>query len=210
LTTVASLEKVKLAAASVLLSPYVPLLFMGEEYGETAPFPYFVSHSDPGLNEAVRRGRREEFSGFAWKADPFDPDEEETFRKAVLKRNRNPEISALYAQLLELRRSSPAFRSRSREGMRVLGHDHYRVLEVQYRAEQPSTAHAFALLHFGDGAVEVELALARGNWRKRFDSAAVELGGEGSNLPEALKMAEVGIVLRLAPWSAVFYEWEPL
>jgi maltooligosyltrehalose trehalohydrolase len=210
LSALASLEKVKLAAATLLLSPYVPLLFMGEEYGETAPFPYFVSHSDPGLNEAVRRGRREEFSRFEWKAEPFLPDEEETFRKAVLKRKRNPAIVALYAHLLELRRSSPAFRHRSREGMRVLGHADYGVLEVQYQAEEPSTAHAFALFHFGDGAVDVELALARGNWRKRFDSTAVELGGDGSSLPEVLKVADVGIVLRLAPWSALFYEWEPL
>ena len=52
-------ESVKLAAGLVLLSPHVPLLFMGEEYGETAPFLYFVSHQDPALVEAVRQGRRE-------------------------------------------------------------------------------------------------------------------------------------------------------
>ena len=51
----ASFEQVKLAAATVLLSPFVPLLFMGEEYGARAPFPYFVSHSEPELIEAVRR-----------------------------------------------------------------------------------------------------------------------------------------------------------
>ncbi|HEY7817729.1 MAG TPA: malto-oligosyltrehalose trehalohydrolase [Vicinamibacteria bacterium] len=212
LATLVSLEKLKLGAASVLLSPYVPLLFMGEEYGETAPFPYFVSHSDPQLNEAVRRGRREEFSRFEWKAEPLLPDEAETFQRAVLERKRNPAISTLYAQLLRLRRSSPAFRNRSREGMRVLGHEHYGVLEVQYQAEEPSAAHAFALFHFGDGAVSVELALNHvkgGSWRKRFDSTAVELGGGGSDLPEVLKKADVGILLRLAPWSAVFYEWEP-
>jgi maltooligosyltrehalose trehalohydrolase len=209
LTTLLPLEKVKLAAASVLLSPYVPLLFMGEEYGETAPFPYFVSHSDPCLNEAVRRGRCEEFSRFEWKAEPLFPDEKETFQRAVLKRERNPAIAALYAQLLELRRSSRAFRSRSREGIKVLGHEDDGVLEVQYQTEEPSIARAFALFHFGDGAVDVELALARGGWRKRFDSTALALGGNGSSLPEVLKMAEVGMVLRLAPWSALFYEWEP-
>ncbi len=51
--------------AAVLLSPFVPLLFMGEEYGETAPFPYFTSHADPELVEAVRRGRAQEFAAFA-------------------------------------------------------------------------------------------------------------------------------------------------
>src|SRR5206468_2204390 len=51
-------ETLKLAAGIVILSPYIPLLFMGEEYGETAPFQYFTSHTDEQLMEAVRRGRR--------------------------------------------------------------------------------------------------------------------------------------------------------
>lgn len=54
-------EGQKLAAAAVLLAPYTPLLFMGEEYGEPAPFQYFVDFTDPGLVEAVRAGRKEEF-----------------------------------------------------------------------------------------------------------------------------------------------------
>jgi maltooligosyltrehalose trehalohydrolase len=62
LSALVSFEGLKLAAAVVLLSPFIPLLFMGEEYGETAPFPYFVSHSDPDLIEVVRRGRRAEFA----------------------------------------------------------------------------------------------------------------------------------------------------
>ena len=63
----------------MLLSPFVPLLFMGDEYGETAPFQYFVSHSDPSLIEAVRKGRREEFAAFKWKGEPPDPQDEGTF-----------------------------------------------------------------------------------------------------------------------------------
>ena len=58
LSTLTDFESQKVAAAAVLLSPFLPLLFMGEEYGETAPFLYFVSHGDPQLVEAVRRGRR--------------------------------------------------------------------------------------------------------------------------------------------------------
>ena len=64
LSTLVSFEALKLAAGIVLLSPNIPLLFMGEEYGEEAPFQYFVSHSDHELIEAVRRGRREEFAAF--------------------------------------------------------------------------------------------------------------------------------------------------
>jgi len=64
-----SLEKLKLAAGVVILSPYIPLLFMGEEYGETSPFQYFVSHSDEALIEAVRKGRRDEFASFHWEGE---------------------------------------------------------------------------------------------------------------------------------------------
>src|SRR5205823_6336887 len=66
-------EKLRLAAAAVILSPFIPMLFMGEEYGETAPWQYFTSHGDPDLIEAVRRGRREEFEEFEWEGEPPDP-----------------------------------------------------------------------------------------------------------------------------------------
>src|SRR5207253_11229442 len=49
LATLVDYEKLKLAAACLLLSPFTPLLFMGEEYGETKPFPYFIHHSDKKL-----------------------------------------------------------------------------------------------------------------------------------------------------------------
>ena len=64
-----SFAQLKLAAGTVLLSPYIPLLFMGEEYSERAPFEYFVSHGDPSLVEAVRQGRKDEFAKFGWPGD---------------------------------------------------------------------------------------------------------------------------------------------
>jgi maltooligosyltrehalose trehalohydrolase len=79
-----SLQQLKLAAATVLLSPYVPLLFMGEEYAESAPFPYFTSHEDAALAESVRLGRLEEFPASAHKGSPPDPQSETTFLLAKL------------------------------------------------------------------------------------------------------------------------------
>jgi maltooligosyltrehalose trehalohydrolase len=72
LSQLVSFEALKLAAGAVLLSPFIPLLFMGEEYGEEAPFQYFISHGDPLLVE-VRGGRREEFAAFGWQASPRIP-----------------------------------------------------------------------------------------------------------------------------------------
>ena len=84
LTLTQSFEKLKLAAGTVILSPFVPLLFMGEEYGEIAPFQYFTSHSDNDLIEAVRKGRRDEFVAFEWEGDVPDPQAESTFLNSKL------------------------------------------------------------------------------------------------------------------------------
>ena len=60
------------------------MLFMGEEYGEPAPFPFFVDHGDPTLLEAVRRGRRDEFARSEWTEAVADPADPATFAGAVL------------------------------------------------------------------------------------------------------------------------------
>ena len=108
-------DAARVAAVAVLTSPFVPLLFMGEEHAERRPFPYFVSHTAPELVEAVRTGRAEEFSGFDWGGEPPDPQDEQTFESARLdwgSRDR-PEGAAmldLYRTLLCLRRTRPALR----------------------------------------------------------------------------------------------------
>jgi maltooligosyltrehalose trehalohydrolase len=73
LSALLSFEAKKLAACAVLLSPYVPLFFMGEEYDEPAPFLYFISHEDEALVRAVRDGRKAEFAAFKWQGEPPDP-----------------------------------------------------------------------------------------------------------------------------------------
>src|SRR5690606_11120944 len=77
-----SFEMLKLSVGTLLMSPYVPMLFMGEEYGEDQPFLYFVSHTDPELVKAVQEGRRNEFKSFEWGDDVPDPQAEETFNRS--------------------------------------------------------------------------------------------------------------------------------
>jgi maltooligosyltrehalose trehalohydrolase len=108
-------EALRLGAAVLLLSPYVPLLFMGEEYGELNPFLYFVSHGDPALVEAVREGRRREFAAFGWATDLPDPQAETTFTRSRLDWSRlgapaHARLRALYTDLLSLRRREAALR----------------------------------------------------------------------------------------------------
>ena len=99
-----------LAAFCTLLSPYVPMLFMGEEYGENAPFQFFSDHIDANIAEATREGRRAEFASFAAfsKEEIPDPQDPATFERSKLTRRRDPELSRLYAELLSVRRRLPA------------------------------------------------------------------------------------------------------
>jgi maltooligosyltrehalose trehalohydrolase len=124
LSTLVPPDRLRLAAALVLLSPGLPLLFMGEEYGEVAPFAYFVDHEDPGLLDAVRRGRAAEHAHDPGGPLP-DPGDPATFHAAVLRRDRccddrvHAELRQLYRELITLRRREPALHNSTRENTRA-------------------------------------------------------------------------------------------
>jgi maltooligosyltrehalose trehalohydrolase len=98
-----------LAAFCTLLAPFVPLLFMGEEYGENAPFQFFTDHIDKAIADATREGRREEFAAFASFSEQEIPDPQDpaTFERSKLTRERDPGLADLYARLLSVRRGLP-------------------------------------------------------------------------------------------------------
>jgi maltooligosyltrehalose trehalohydrolase len=115
LSTLVPFETRKVVTGLTLLAPGIPLLFQGEEYGEIAPFPYFVSHTEDDLIQAVREGRREEFATFEWPGEPPDPQAKATFESARI----HPELAregshasflAWTRQLLRLRRETPSLR----------------------------------------------------------------------------------------------------
>jgi maltooligosyltrehalose trehalohydrolase len=187
LSAVVSFEAQKLAAAVVLLSPYVPLLFMGEEYAETAPFPFFVSHGDPDLVEAVRRGRREEFRTFTWAGEPPDPQDPATFASAVLRWERRTQqqhgrMLAFYRELLRLRREVPALALLEKTHTSVEWAEEERVLRMQRWADG---SHVMVLFHLRDGKTEV--AAPPGSWSVRLSSNEARWGG-----PESELAAEIG------------------
>ena len=98
-----------LAALCTQLSPFVPLLFMGEDYGEEAPFQFFSDHIDEEIARATREGRRAEFSAFAsFSAEEVpDPQDAATFERSKLTRARDPELASLYSELLAVRPELP-------------------------------------------------------------------------------------------------------
>jgi maltooligosyltrehalose trehalohydrolase len=172
----------KIAAGAVLWSPYIPLLFMGEEYGETAPFLYFISHGDPGLIDAVRKGRAAEFAYFGWSQEPPDPQSEETFQRSKLNHDLRNErwhktLYDFYKTLLEMRKSIKALRTFDKSALTVWGFDHERALFMHRRDgdEDVFIAYNFHL----DQPVSLLPPLPEGRWRKRFDSADPRWQAEG-------------------------------
>jgi len=162
----------KLAAALVLLSPAVPLLFMGEEYGETAPFPYFVDHQDAALNEAVWRGRRAEFTRFQWHGEIPDPKDEATFRRAILNRMladepRHRELLDFYRRLIHLRKTVPALALLSKDHREVSWDEASRVLVCRRWA---AGSEVIAVYYFGNEPAEVAVSAPAGEWRLRLRS----------------------------------------
>jgi maltooligosyltrehalose trehalohydrolase len=114
----------RLVASLMLLSPYLPLLFMGEEYGEDNPFPFFCSFHNRNLIENVRQGRRRDY-GFSPGADMFDPQAEATFAAARLswtwpEGSHRAGLRRLYADLLAARRQWPALRDFTHRTVRLL------------------------------------------------------------------------------------------
>lgn len=112
-------EMQKLAAAFYLLSPFTPMLFMGEEYGELSPFLYFTSHSDPQLIQNIREGRKSEFKDFIKDREPADPQAEATFLKSKLTPQskwdqRQMLMFKWYKKLISFRQSSPFWQNDAR------------------------------------------------------------------------------------------------
>jgi maltooligosyltrehalose trehalohydrolase len=116
----------RLAASLLLLAPYVPLVFMGEEYGETQPFLFFCSFFSHNLIRNVREGRRREFAAFAWQGEVPDPQDEATFRASRLSWSWPSEthqagLRRLYQDLLRVRRRWPALRDFLQRRAQLLG-----------------------------------------------------------------------------------------
>jgi maltooligosyltrehalose trehalohydrolase len=182
LSSLVNFESLKLAAGANLLSPFVPLLFMGEEYGETSPFLYFTSHGDPNLAEAVRRGRAEEFRSFDWKDQIPDPQAESTFAKSRLKRHLVQEephrtLLRFYQTLLRFRRECHLGQTGAPS---IKEFENLKALLVL----QDAQTHKLAMLfNFADAPADLGGGVLEGEWEKKIDSSDLEWLGPGTDLP---------------------------
>jgi maltooligosyltrehalose trehalohydrolase len=177
----------RLAAAVVLLSPFVPMLFMGEEYAERAPFPYFIDHGDPDLVEAVRQGRAEEFGR---DADELDPASEATYAAATLDwaqrdRGEGGQMLDLYGALIAARRELAVLTDPE-----VLESDAVATSGVLTLARRSTTSMAFMAFNFNAAPTELSADVSAQRWQRVLDSAEGRFGGDGVALPAELGAAE--------------------
>jgi maltooligosyltrehalose trehalohydrolase len=210
LASLLSLEQCKLAAALLLVSPAIPLLFMGEEYGERAPFLYFTDFGDPILGEAVSRGRRREIAAFGWVGDVPDPQDPATFLRSRVDWGLrcaplHNQLRAYYRTLLALRRHHPALRTGVGRPTAQAADDRLLVLRRQSR----DGAMALGVFNFDADNRTVRLKIPPGAWRRLADSAEERFGGAGATSAPLLLVERAGRADIPAPaWGAVLYGLE--
>jgi maltooligosyltrehalose trehalohydrolase len=189
MSALVSYEALKLAAGAVLLSPYIPLLFMGEEYGEESPFLYFVSHCDADLVSAVREGRKSEFDSFQWQGEPPDPQDTNTFLQSKLNwetrdRNEHKSLLSLYRDLIRLRRNIPALAHLSKKNLQV---DVVTGKKLLVLRRWQDGSYILCLENFERQDCTFRVNVPDGRWVKILDSAEEKWAGPGSSLPEVIE-----------------------
>jgi len=190
LGTLVSPAAQRLASALLLTTPHVPLMFMGQEYGETRPFHFFVDYRRPELRERVRAARRRELAEFGYEGTPPDPDLPETYEAcridpSVVTMSPHRERLALYRRLLGLRHEYADTLVRCAPRCVLL--DEERVLQVHFGTD--GCLLLIASLEPEERTPRLDLD---GSWHVVLESGDSELGGEGSFLPATLD-AEVSV-----------------
>ncbi len=203
LITLGGFEAAKLAAGVLFVSPFVPMLFMGEEYGERAPFYYFVSHLDAHLNKMVREGREREFSAFYNGEEPVkDPADPETFDAsklswAIEQSEEKKAMLNFYKTLIRLRKENPVLKTADKENLDIIGNNEVYILKRWQGDNQ-----ILAVMNFMNENRQVVLPPVKGHLQKVVDSADKQWLGAGS---PAVMMVQEGSRVEVSGRSVVIY-----
>ena len=211
LSTQLPFDTLKMARALVLLSPNIPLLFMGEEYGETAPFQYFIEHGDPALIEAVRQGRRREFAHFGWRAEDIpDPQDRASFERSRINHERLDERQAgllsWTSRLIQLRKTIPSLGAgdAQAQGHKVWVFEQENVLVIHRWANEGKPS--LLILGFNKSPVTIALREPTGSWQRRLDSMTKEFGGTGQDaMPTHLVVSSQGTSMAIPAHTAAVF-----
>lgn len=189
-----SFEMQKLLAGAVLVSPYLPMLFMGEEFSASSPFLYFVSHSDPELVEAVRKGRKAEFNFESGQEIP-DPQSEDTFKKSKLqwdeiKAGEHQYMLAFYKALIAFRKEQPVLKQLNRKQLDVQADTNSETLFLHRWHDK----HQFyCIMNFSAENQKIAIPDFEPVWHLQFDSADSRWNGPGTSPSELTSGSEIDV-----------------
>ncbi|MEX8546636.1 MAG: malto-oligosyltrehalose trehalohydrolase [Mucilaginibacter sp.] len=198
-----SFEMQKLMAGAVLVSPFLPMLFMGEEYSEPHPFLYFVSHTDPELAEAVCKGRKAEFAAFHAEGEAPDPVDDASFTGSKLQWDlveQQPHATLLrfYKTLISLRKQLPALHHLNRQHLGVSSDENTKTLMLHRWHEDNQV---LCLMNFSDQIQQIQLPYNQQQWHKVLASADLEWNGP-ENAPQSVNASTP---VTLQPQSITIY-----
>jgi maltooligosyltrehalose trehalohydrolase len=203
ITILADADRVRAAIALVVAAPHTPMLFMGDEHGETRPFRYFVGFADPAVAAAVRRGRREELAGHPGFDDATaipDPIDLATARASTIDWDAADTPAGLarrelWRALLALRRGEPALHAGRRDLVEVVVADASRLV---VRRGADGARDVVVTANLADQPAR--LPAPPGAWRLRLSTAETRFGGDG-----APAEAHSGVELCLPPRCAALW-----
>lgn len=210
LSVLVDFERLKIAAAAVLLSPYIPMLFMGEEYGEENPFLYFMSHSDRELIKAVQEGRKKEFADYKFKGSLPDPQNEDTFRRSKLdwekrEQGKHQKLLNWHQALIQLRRTHAVLQNFNKADVKA------QTLEqdglVLMRQSHDQSQNLICLFNFSEEELSHTLPNTRTHWSKVLNSKERQwLQEQDEKGYEAADQLAAGQKLALPPLSVLVYQ----
>jgi maltooligosyltrehalose trehalohydrolase len=209
LSSLVSLEQQKLAAVLLLCSPFLPLLFMGQEYGETAPFLFFTSYEDPHLAAAVRAGRNAEFAAYYAEAEFPDPQAETSFRQCQLDWSRafispHSQVLCLYRYLICLRRQHPCL-SNCRKDLTHISFDEQAKWLAMTRAGLTGES-ALLICNFSAQSQSIPIVPGPG-WNLALWTGDEAYGGSSAPTvsPSPMAAGVLPAAVRLAAFTAALY-----
>lgn len=184
LANLVSFEALKVAAGILILSPYIPIIFMGEEYAEKNPFLYFVDHSNSNLMEAVKTGRREEFKTFHWENEIPDPTKDDTFHKSKinLKLKEDAQNSILFEFikfLIRCKKNNKALVNTKRHNSEFRLKD-----DLIFMRRWSDNYEVYGVFNFNKTSVNTKIQIQSSAGHKIIDSADEKWLGKGSNMPD--------------------------
>jgi maltooligosyltrehalose trehalohydrolase len=161
---------------------------MGEEYGEEAPFLYFISHTERELVEAVRQGRAKEFEHMGFSDGAYDPQSPEIFQQCKLnweqqEQGKHHILWKFYQHLIQLRRRHPVLKKLDKTNLEATCHEANKLLLMHRWSD---SAQVFYIMNFGDREVTFDVDPPVGSWQKLLDSSDSNWQGPGATLPEKL------------------------